>query len=76
MEVNTIQHLTPKKIKCVQDIIGTLLYYARAVAPTLLAALSAIAARQSNGTGAVPNACHQLLNYVTTHPNAGIRYRA
>jgi hypothetical protein len=56
VEVNTTQPLTPKAIKCIQDIVGTLLYYARAVDPTLLAALSAIAARQSNGTWALADA--------------------
>jgi hypothetical protein len=76
VEVNTTQPLTPKEIKHVQDIIGTLLYYARSVDPTLLAALSAIAACQSNGTQTVADACHQLLDYVATHPNAGIRYKA
>jgi hypothetical protein len=45
VEVNTTLPLTPKEIKHIQDIIGTLLYYVQAVDPTLLAALSAIAAR-------------------------------
>jgi hypothetical protein len=76
LEVNTTQPLTPKEIKRIQDIVGTLLYYAQAVDSTLLAALSAIAACQSNGTWAVADACHQLLNYVATHPNAGIWYKA
>ncbi len=64
------------QIKRVQKIVGTLLYYGRAVDSTLLTTLSAIAARQSNGTKAVTEACHQLLDYVATHPNAGIRYQA
>lgn len=68
--------LSPAAIKRVQDIVGTLLYYARAVDSTLLTALSAIAARQANGTEAVADACNQLLDYVSTHPNAGIRYKA
>ena len=67
--------LTPDQIKCVQKIIvGTLLYYGRTVDSTLLTALSAIAARQSNGTQVVTEACHQLLDYVAMHPDAGIRY--
>jgi len=66
--------LTPDHIKCVQMIDGTLLYYRRAVDSTLLTALSAIVARQSNGNQAVAEACHQLLGYVATHPDAGIRY--
>jgi hypothetical protein len=76
VEVDITQPLSPKEIKRVQDIISTLLYYARAVDPTLLSALSAIAECQSNGTRAVADVCHQLLDYVTTHPNAGIRYKA
>ena len=66
----------PDQIKCVQKIVGTLLYYGRVVDSTLLTALSAIAARQSNGTQAVTEACHQLLDYVATHPDSGIRYHA
>ena len=66
----------PDQIKHVQKIVGTLLYYGRAVDSTLLTTLSAIAARQSNGTQAVTEACHQLLDYVAMHPDAGIRYHA
>jgi hypothetical protein len=76
MEIDTTQPLSPKKIKRVQDIIGTLLYYARAVDPALLATLKAIAAHQSNDTRAVAEACLPLLDYVATHPNAGIWYKA
>ncbi len=75
-DTNTSASLNKTKIKRVQDIVGTLLYYARAVNPSLLATLSAIAARQANGTCAVYDACHQLLAYAATHPNAGIRYHA
>jgi hypothetical protein len=35
--------LTGKEAKCVQEVVGTLLYYARAVDSTILPALSAIA---------------------------------
>ncbi len=43
VETNTLAPLSKSKIKHVQDIVGTLLYYAWAINPTLLAALSAIA---------------------------------
>jgi len=66
----------PDQIKRDQKIVGTLLYYGRVVDSTLLTTLSAIAARQSNGTQAVTEACHQLLDYVATHPDASIRYHA
>lgn len=68
--------LSADKIKHIQQIVGTLLYYSRAVDPTLAAALSTIASQQSHGTQAVMDACHQLLDYVATHPNATIRYCA
>jgi hypothetical protein len=73
--LDTSAPLTPAALKRVQDIVGTLLYYGHAVDPTLLTALSSIAARQSNATQAVASACDQLLDYVATHPNAGIHYR-
>ena len=73
---DTSAPLNKTEIQCVQDIVGTLLYYACAVDPTLLAALSAIAACQANDTRAVYDACHQQLDYVATHPNAGICYHA
>ncbi len=66
--------LTPEQIKRIQKIVGTLLYYGRAVDSTLLTALSTIAASQRNSVGAI--ACHQLLDYVATHPDAGICYHA
>ena len=76
VDVDTSAPLTPQAIKHVQDIVGTLLYYGRAVNPTLLTALSSIATWQSKGTQAVADACAQLLDYVATHPNAGIGYKA
>jgi hypothetical protein len=76
VENDTLAPLSKSEIKHVQDIVGTLLYYAQVVNPTLLAALSTIATRQANGIQAVADACHQLLDYVATHPTAGLRYHA
>jgi hypothetical protein len=74
--MDTTVPLSKECIKHVQDIIGTLLYYGRVVDPTILPAISAIASQQAEGTEAVTDPCHQLLGYVTTHPNAGICYLA
>jgi hypothetical protein len=60
----------------IQEIIGSLLYYARAVDNKLLIALSEIAARQAKATVATKIAVNLLLNYVATYPNDGIMYRA
>jgi hypothetical protein len=76
VDINTSAPLSPDTIKRIQDIVGTLLYFRRAINPTLLTALSSIAARQANGTTAVTEACQQLFDYIATHPNAGIRYKA
>ena len=73
---DTTPNLNPTEIKCVQNLVGTLLYYARAVDCTLAAALSTISSQQANGTEATKNAYNQLLNYVATHPNATVRYIA
>ena len=57
-------------IKWVQDIVGTLLYYAQAVNSTLLTALSAIAVQQANGTKAVGMLLH---SYARSAPLPQIR---
>eukprot|EP00957_Ditylum_brightwellii_P125207 9544637-Ditylum_brightwellii.AAC.1 len=62
------------EIKRIQDIVGKLLYYSRAVDPTLAAALSTIASQQATATKQAEEACHQLLDYVATHANAAIRF--
>ncbi len=63
-------------IKRIQQITGTLLYYARAVDPTLLVTLGTIAAQQAKATTTTAKAVQQLLDYAHTHPDATIRYRA
>jgi hypothetical protein len=59
---------------CLQEIIGTLLYYARAVDCTMLAALGSLAAAPT--TQVTAKAITQLLNYATTHPDAVLSYQA
>ncbi len=65
----------PRKHR-VQEIVGSLLYYPRAVDNKLLVALSAIASRQAQATVATEQAVHHLLDYVATYPNNGIVYWA
>jgi hypothetical protein len=61
---------------CVQEFVGSLLYYAQVVDNKLLMALSAIVAHQANATVATEQAVNLLLDYVATYPNDGIVYRA
>ena len=68
--------LSPSQIKFIQQVVGTFLFFGRAVDPTLAAALSAIASRQNNATEAKLHATKQLLDYVATHPNPSIQYLA
>ncbi len=58
--------------KCIQQIVGSFLYYARAVNPTILMALLAIASQQSNPTEETNGRTHQFLNYMVAHPDAKI----
>jgi hypothetical protein len=74
--IDTTASLSKECIKCVQDIVGTLLYYGCAVDPTILLTISVIASHQAQGVEAMADARHQLLDYVATHPNAGICYLA
>ena len=53
-------------------LIGTFLYYARAINNTMLVALGTLAAAQTKGTEKTMEATTQLLNYAATNPNATI----
>ena len=66
--------LKPKK-KNLQRIIGSFLYYARAVDCTILTAINTMALEQSNPTERTLKRVHQFLNYMATHPNAVIIFR-
>lgn len=68
--------LDPKTINRTQQIVGTLLYYARAVDPTMLVALGTLAEEQTKGNPKTLAAVHQLLDYAATHPNAQLTYKA
>ena len=60
----------------IQAIAGTFLYYARAVDSTILVALNEIANQQARPTMLTRAACDMLLDYLSTHPEATIRFYA
>ena len=66
--------LSPQAIKQLQQIVGTFLFYSRAVDPTMLTALSIIATEQSQGTCTTKEKTEHCLMYATTHPNDTIKY--
>ncbi len=68
--------LAPKAITWIQQIVGTFLYYAMAVDPTMLVALGSISEAQTKGTENTAQAVVRLLNYAATHPDASVRYTA
>lgn len=68
--------LDAKAVTRIQQIVGTLLYYAQAVDPSMLVALGALAKQQTKGTENIAKAVTQLLNYAATHPDATLQYRA
>jgi hypothetical protein len=74
--VDTLPLLSDKERKRIQEVVGTLLYYARAVDVTMLHALSTLASAQSTGTHATMDSLVHLLNYAASHPDAVLRYRA
>ena len=73
-DTNNSPPLGPKELTRLQQIIGTLLFYARAIDNTMLVALGTLAAAQTKGTEQTMEATVQLLNYAATNQHATIRY--
>jgi hypothetical protein len=76
LPVNISPKLSDDDIKEIQQIVRSILYYARAVNITVLMALSSIASKQTRGTINTMVKAKQLLDYLATHPDATIRFRA
>jgi hypothetical protein len=68
--------LTAKQCLTIQKVTGSVLYYARAVDPTVLIPLNDIATEETKVTERTQAATNQLLDYLVTRPDATIRYHA
>ena len=68
--------LTATETTYIQSVVGSLLYYARALDHTILPALNDIGSQQAKPTENVMKKCKQLLDYVATYPNVAIRFHA
>ena len=68
--------LTPAQRTEIQAIVGTLLYYARAVDPSLLPIANEIASQQANPTQKVLTAANRALSYASARQNNCITYHA
>ena len=66
--------LPPEGKTFIQQVLGVLLYYGRAVDATVLVALSSIASAQETPTELTKSLVKWLLDYVATHPDAILTY--
>ena len=73
---DTSAALDKKEKKRVQEVLGTLLYYARAVDPTILVTISSLSTQQAKPTQRTMTAVNHLLDYCATHPNAVSQFHA
>ena len=58
------------------EVLGTLLFYARAIDSTMLTAIGELATEQSQATKTTLAKLTQRLNYCASHPDATIRFTA
>ena len=70
------EKLSTEETRKIQSIVGSFLYYARAVDSTIHTALNDIATTQASPTKKTKDATIMLLDYLHTHPNAKIRFHA
>lgn len=68
--------LSKEEKKYIQQVIGTFLYYGRAVDSTMLTTLSSIASTQAAPTAETLANIKTFLDYAATHQDAIITYRA
>jgi hypothetical protein len=73
---DTMAALDAKDMKHVQEVLGTLLFYAHALDSTMLPAIGTLASQQAHGTKAMLEALMQLLNYCAMHPDAKVHFIA
>jgi hypothetical protein len=74
--IDRTEKLSPVLITELQAIIGTLLYYARAVDPTLLPIANELASQQANATRRILNAANRALSYCAAFNENHIVYHA
>ena len=75
LPTDTSERLDKDGQKYIQQVVESLLYYARAIDITILLALNEIASQQTKPTEQTRRRVKQLLDYVATHPTAVVRLR-
>ena len=76
IKIDNSEVLTASEKKKIQEIVGSLLYYARAVDPSMLTAVNAIASEQATPTQTVQAQVDRLLAYAASYPNNRLRLKA
>ena len=66
----------PNGILRFQQVVGSILYYLRAVDFTALTSLTTLGSEQAKATAHTLKSTENLLDYLATHPNAKLRYYA
>jgi hypothetical protein len=69
---NNTPALDVQDTKHMQEVLGTLLFYACNLNFTMLPAIGTLASQQAHGTKATLEALTQLLNYCAMHPDAKV----
>jgi hypothetical protein len=72
---DTSEPLSPADVTTLQEIVGSMLYYARAVDPTMLTITNTIASQMAVPTQAVKAQAVRLLQYAAAYPNNAIVYK-
>jgi hypothetical protein len=67
--LNTTPPLLPAAVKELQEIVGSVLYYARAVDSTFLTSTCAVSSDQSEATEQLQLQADRLLSYAASYPN-------
>jgi hypothetical protein len=75
-ETTPIPALSDKDVNKLQQLTGTLLYYARAVDTTLIMPINVLASEIPNATEVTADKVIKLLNYCSTHPETKNLYHA
>jgi hypothetical protein len=74
--VDTSSPASDKDKRLLQSVVGTLLYYSRAIDPSIATAVHQLGSVQSQPTTDDMSKMNRLLQYLSSHPNMGIRYYA
>jgi hypothetical protein len=71
---DTSRPIDKHETKRLQEVLGTFLFYGRAVDNTMLTALGTLASAQTHGTEQTMDKLVLLMDYATTHPDAKVRF--